>query len=77
MIMVTLFRDWGTLAAVISTATLVAYLTGPTTVIALRAQYIANEANTNDNGAITFKIFALNGRVIVGPIFLNAITVVG
>ena len=28
MIMVTLFRDWGTLAAVISTATLVAYLTG-------------------------------------------------
>ncbi|HBC4907348.1 TPA: APC family permease [Staphylococcus aureus] len=36
MIMVTLFRDWGTLAAVISTATLVAYLTGPTTVIALR-----------------------------------------
>jgi amino acid transporter len=31
-----LFRDWGTLAAVISTATLVAYLTGPTTVIALR-----------------------------------------
>ncbi len=41
------------------------------------AQYIANEANTNDNGAITFKIFALNGRVIVGPIFLNAITVVG
>lgn len=36
MIMVTLFRDWGALAAVISTATLVAYLTGPTTVIALR-----------------------------------------
>lgn len=36
MVMVTLFRDWGTLAAVISTATLVAYLTGPTTVIALR-----------------------------------------
>ena len=36
IIMVTLFRDWGTLAAVISTATLVAYLTGPTTVIALR-----------------------------------------
>ena len=34
--MVTLFRDWGTLAAVISTATLVAYLTGPTTVISLR-----------------------------------------
>ena len=34
--MVTLFRDWGVLAAVISTATLVAYLTGPTTVIALR-----------------------------------------
>jgi len=36
IIMVTLFRDWGVLAAVISTATLVAYLTGPTTVIALR-----------------------------------------
>ena len=36
MIMVTLFRNWGTLAAVISTATLVAYLTGPTTVISLR-----------------------------------------
>ena len=36
MVMVTLFRDWGTLAAVISTATLVAYLTGPTTVISLR-----------------------------------------
>ena len=34
--MVTLFRDWGVLAAVISTATLVAYLTGPTTVISLR-----------------------------------------
>ena len=36
MIVVTLFRDWGVLAAVISTATLVAYLTGPTTVISLR-----------------------------------------
>ncbi|WP_436854286.1 APC family permease [Staphylococcus caeli] len=36
MIMVSLFRDWGTLASVISTATLVAYLTGPTTVISLR-----------------------------------------
>ena len=36
IIMVTLFRDWGVLAAVISTATLVAYLTGPTTVISLR-----------------------------------------
>ena len=35
MVMVTLFRDWG-LAAVISTATLVAYLTGPTTVMSLR-----------------------------------------
>ena len=34
--MVTLFRDWGVLASVISTATLVAYLTGPTTVIALK-----------------------------------------
>lgn len=36
MVMVSLFRDWGTLASVISTATLVAYLTGPTTVISLR-----------------------------------------
>lgn len=36
MIMVSIFRSWGTLASVISTATLVAYLTGPTTVIALR-----------------------------------------
>ncbi|WP_251517203.1 MULTISPECIES: APC family permease [Staphylococcus] len=36
MIMVSLFRDWATLASVISTATLVAYLTGPTTVISLR-----------------------------------------
>ena len=35
MVMVTLFRDWGVLA-VISTATLVAYLTGPTTVMSLR-----------------------------------------
>lgn len=36
MLMVSLFRDWATLASVISTATLVAYLTGPTTVISLR-----------------------------------------
>lgn len=36
MVIVSLFRDWGTLASVISTATLVAYLTGPTTVISLR-----------------------------------------
>lgn len=36
MVMVSLFRDWGILASVISTATLVAYLTGPTTVISLR-----------------------------------------
>nr|WP_263314546.1 APC family permease [Mammaliicoccus sp. Marseille-Q6498] len=36
MIMVSLFRDWAVLASVISTATLVAYLTGPTTVISLR-----------------------------------------
>ena len=36
MVMVTLlFRDWGVLAAVISTATLVTY-TGPTTVMSLR-----------------------------------------
>ncbi len=40
------------------------------------ALYIANEANTNDNGAITFKIFALNGRVIVVR-FSYEITVVG
>ncbi|MCK8616766.1 APC family permease [Fructobacillus sp. M158] len=36
MIMVSLFRSWGTLAAVISTATLIAYLTGPVTVMSLR-----------------------------------------
>ncbi|CAK1228146.1 APC family permease [Fructobacillus tropaeoli] len=36
MIMVTVFRSWGTLAAVISTATLIAYLTGPVTVMSLR-----------------------------------------
>lgn len=36
MVMVSLFRDWAVLASVISTATLVAYLTGPTTVISLR-----------------------------------------
>lgn len=36
MVMVSLFRDWAVLASVISTSTLVAYLTGPTTVISLR-----------------------------------------
>lgn len=36
MVMVTLFRSWGTLATVIATSTLVAYLTGPTTAMALR-----------------------------------------
>ncbi|GAO99656.1 APC family permease [Fructobacillus ficulneus] len=36
MLMVSIFRSWGTLAAVISTATLIAYLTGPVTVMSLR-----------------------------------------
>ena len=36
MIMVSIFPSWGTLASVISTATLIAYLTGPVTVISLR-----------------------------------------
>ncbi|MFD1671281.1 APC family permease [Agrilactobacillus yilanensis] len=36
MLMVSIFRSWATLATVISTATLIAYLTGPTTVVALR-----------------------------------------
>lgn len=36
MVMVSVFRSWGTLASVISTATLIAYLTGPTTVVSLR-----------------------------------------
>ncbi|MCD2255901.1 APC family permease [Lactobacillus sp. CC-MHH1034] len=36
MAMVSVFRSWGTLAAVISTSTLIAYLTGPTTVVSLR-----------------------------------------
>ncbi|MDD9138173.1 APC family permease [Fructobacillus sp. CRL 2054] len=36
MIMVSLFRSWATLAAVISTATLIAYMTGPVTVMSLR-----------------------------------------
>ncbi|GAF39818.1 amino acid permease [Agrilactobacillus composti DSM 18527 = JCM 14202] len=36
MVMVSVFRSWATLAAVISTATLIAYLTGPTTVMSLR-----------------------------------------
>ncbi|MCM0598889.1 APC family permease [Periweissella fabalis] len=36
MIMVSIFRSWGTLASVISTSTLIAYLTGPVTVMSLR-----------------------------------------
>lgn len=36
MIMVSVFRSWATLATVISTSTLIAYLTGPTTVVSLR-----------------------------------------
>lgn len=36
MLMVSIFRSWGTLASVISTSTLIAYLTGPVTVISLR-----------------------------------------
>lgn len=36
MAMVSVFRSWGTLASVISTSTLIAYLTGPTTVVSLR-----------------------------------------
>lgn len=35
-VMVLCFRSWATLASVISTATLIAYLTGPTTAVALR-----------------------------------------
>lgn len=36
MLLVSIFRSWGTLASVISTATLIAYLTGPVTVMSLR-----------------------------------------
>ncbi|MDF7637046.1 APC family permease [Leuconostocaceae bacterium ESL0958] len=36
MIMVATFRSWSTLAAVIATATLIAYMTGPVTVMSLR-----------------------------------------
>lgn len=36
MVMVSVFRSWGTLASVISTSTLIAYLTGPVTVVSLR-----------------------------------------
>ncbi|CAK8053586.1 APC family permease [Eupransor demetentiae] len=36
MLMVSVFRSWGTLAAVISTATLIAYLTGPVSVASMR-----------------------------------------
>lgn len=35
-LLVTLFRDWDVLASVISTSTLIAYLTGPITVVSLR-----------------------------------------
>jgi len=36
MLLVSIFRSWGTLASVISTATLIAYLTGPVTAMSLR-----------------------------------------
>ncbi|MFT8836252.1 APC family permease [Liquorilactobacillus satsumensis] len=36
MVLVSIFRSWGTLASVISTATLIAYLTGPVTVVSFR-----------------------------------------
>ncbi len=36
MLMVSIFRSWGTLASVISTSTLIAYLTGPVTAVSLR-----------------------------------------
>ncbi len=36
VLLVALFRSWGTLASVISTSTLIAYLTGPVTVTSLR-----------------------------------------
>lgn len=36
MIMVSVFRSWSTLATVICTSTLIAYLTGPVTVVSLR-----------------------------------------
>lgn len=36
MLLVSVFRSWGTLASVISTSTLIAYLTGPVTAISLR-----------------------------------------
>ncbi len=66
MIMVTLFRDWGTLAAVISTATLVAYLTGPTTVIALR------KMGPTMTRPFRAKILKSNGTIIICISFINA-----
>lgn len=36
MVMVTVFRSWAVLATVLSTATLIAYLTGPVTAVSLR-----------------------------------------
>ncbi|KRL04449.1 amino acid permease [Liquorilactobacillus oeni DSM 19972] len=36
MVLVSVFRSWGTLASVISTSTLIAYLTGPVTVVSFR-----------------------------------------
>lgn len=36
MLMVSVFKSWATLAAVISTSTLIAYLTGPVTAVSLR-----------------------------------------
>lgn len=67
MIMVTLFRDWGTLAAVISTATLVAYLTGPTTVIALR------KMGPTMTRPFRAKNFKSNGTIIICISFISYI----
>ena len=50
MLMVSIFRSWGTLASVISTSTLIAYLTGPVTVISLRE--MAPEFNRPFRGKI-------------------------
>ncbi|MGV7756238.1 hypothetical protein PJM53_29375, partial [Mycobacterium kansasii] len=36
MLMVSVFRSWATLATVICTSTLIAYLTGPVTAVAFR-----------------------------------------
>ncbi len=67
MIMVTLFRYLGTLAAVISTATLVAYLTGPTTVIALR------KMGPTMTRPFRAKILKSNGTIIICISFISYI----